>query len=99
MATIEPTLPFHLARAYGVQPPVRPSPVVTTVPRTTAIADSVSKPDVASVRERLVAAVVPGRVDFSGTEPAQSMSFYRHPADRNAAATGVQAGRVIDVTG
>jgi hypothetical protein len=50
---------------------------------------------------RLVGAVVPGRVSFAGEVPVQtgSIALYRHPADRNAAATGVQAGRVLDVTG
>lgn len=51
--------------------------------------------------ERLVAAVVPGKVDFSaGRPPAtpESIPMYRHPADRNAAAVSVHAGRMIDVT-
>lgn len=52
---------------------------------------------------RLVAGVVPGRVDFSGDTPqpsgSEALPMYRRPADRNAAATGVQAGRLIDVRG
>lgn len=50
---------------------------------------------------RLVAAGVPGRVSFSeagGATATNAMAMYRHPADRNAAATGVHAGRVLDVT-
>jgi hypothetical protein len=31
--------------------------------------------------------------------PQPTLPLYRHPADRNIAATGVQAGRVIDVVG
>lgn len=50
----------------------------------------------------LVGAVVPGRVDFSGAEARHdpdSLPMYRHPAERNAAATGVALGRVLDVRG
>lgn len=53
---------------------------------------------------RMVAATVPGRVDFfaDSTEAAPAspaLPMYRHPADRNAAATAVNAGRVLDVEG
>lgn len=51
--------------------------------------------------QRLVAAVVPGKVDFSGSVPAAApgaMPLYRNPADRNAAALSVEAGRSLDVT-
>lgn len=51
---------------------------------------------------RLVAAFVPGRVDFSGDAPKPSdpaaLPFYRHPADANSAATSIAAGRIINVT-
>jgi hypothetical protein len=50
---------------------------------------------------RMVAATVGGRIDFQ--EPASqtdgALPMYRHPADRNAAATAVNAGRVLDVEG
>lgn len=94
-----PTNPFHISRAYGVQPPVRAAAPVAPVRVTPSSATSVD-PAVAS---RLVAANVPGRVDFSGDAPKPSdvaaIPMYRHPADRNAAATGVSAGRTIDVRG
>jgi hypothetical protein len=53
---------------------------------------------------RLVAGVVSGRVEFDEFGVAQvgagdSIAMYRRPADRNAAATGVSAGRLIDVRG
>jgi hypothetical protein len=53
---------------------------------------------------RLVAGVVSGRVEFDETGVARvgagdSIAMYRRPADRNAAATGVTAGRLIDVRG
>lgn len=54
-----------------------------------------------SAANRMIAATVPGRVNFqsdpASTSPALPM--YRHPADRNAAATAVNAGRVLDVEG
>jgi len=51
---------------------------------------------------RLVSGVVPGGVDFSADQPrpsAPSLPFYRHPADANAAATGVHVGRALDASG
>ena len=57
-----------------------------------------AKPNVA----RLLAGLVPGGIDFSGDKPrptADAIPMYRHPADKNAAATGVHAGRVLDVKG
>ena len=46
----------------------------------------------------LLGAAVPGRVDFSASTPMPSaaLAMYAHPADRNAAATGVHAGKLID---
>ena len=70
----------------------------TTPPRTTL--PTGPAPAAAS---RMVAATVPGRVDFfaDASDPSASsalaLPMYRHPADRNAAATGVNAGRVLDV--
>ncbi len=58
-----------------------------------------------SVANRMIAATVPGRVNFQADAPASNASasnalpMYRHPADRNAAATAVNAGRVLDVEG
>lgn len=53
---------------------------------------------------RLIAGVVPGRVDFStvgepAPMPSESIPMYRRPADRHAAATAVNAGRLIDLRG
>ncbi|MBM4108355.1 MAG: hypothetical protein FJ255_06010 [Phycisphaerae bacterium] len=47
----------------------------------------------------LVAQRVAGQVDFKATPPTDGVSlpFYRHPADRNAAATSITAGRVLNV--
>lgn len=51
---------------------------------------------------RLVAGAVPGGVRFDGEVPAPAadvVPFYRHPADKNAAATSVNLGRVLDTRG
>jgi hypothetical protein len=70
------------------------SPVRTTMPTA----------DPAGAASKMVAATVPGSVDFLADTPPISpisgaMPMYRHPADRNAAATGVDAGRVLDIEG
>lgn len=88
---ILPTNPVHIARAYQTLPPKGPAPQSSD-----PIAGSI-KPAPSS---RIVAATVPGRVNFSGAEPAPSgpaLAFYRHPADKNAAATSISAGRTLDI--
>lgn len=96
MARVEPTIPLHVARAYGVEHTARR---VSVSPLRHADGASAAQ-IVRGGAERLVAAVVPGKVDFSaGERPAApaAIPMYRHPADRNAAAVSVQAGRMIDV--
>ncbi|HVZ94755.1 MAG TPA: hypothetical protein VG797_09620 [Phycisphaerales bacterium] len=61
-----------------------------------------AEPDRLAGARRLVSGVVPGSIDFKGDVPAaapQSIAMYGRPAERNAAATGVSAGRMIDTTG
>ena len=84
---IEPSNPFHIAKAYGVTiaSPLRPAqeaaPIARIQPKPQEHLDPTA---------RLVAGTVPGKVDFSGDAPAPSsdtaIPMYRHPADRNAAA-------------
>lgn len=126
MDPIPPTLPFHLAKAYGVKPasPARAAVTVTPIapgvdridtarPATSGTdkADLASAKKTATLRERLVAAVVPGGVSFENgsarpstpvvrTGPATDrLPFYRHPADKNAAATAIDLGSRIDTSG
>lgn len=102
--------PLHLlAQAYGVavSRPVRPvvaAQGVEPVARIRPGAEPAAKPEV-SPTARLVGATVPGGIDFSADVPqpgpgrsAQAMAMYRHPADKNAAATGVTAGRLVDLS-
>jgi hypothetical protein len=87
---------FQIARAYGVQPVARRAPVAQ------AAAAASTSTTATNLTSRLVAGTVPGRVSFAGDQPApdtSALAMYRHPADKNAAATAVSAGRLIDVTG
>jgi hypothetical protein len=96
MPHIESSIPFQVAQAHGLERAAHSRRVSITPLRHADHAAQV----VRSGAERLVAAVVPGGVDFSAGAPAPApaaIPMYRHPADRNAAAVSVQAGRMIDV--
>ncbi|MBX3408109.1 MAG: hypothetical protein KF869_15245 [Phycisphaeraceae bacterium] len=103
-----PTNPYHIARAYGTQGvgPVQPvqRAVTTPVQPVEPVSrDSGAGPLRDANISRLVAGVVPGGVSFDSdgsARPAGSpLPFYRHPADKNAAATAVSIGRSLDVNG
>lgn len=95
---------YHIAKAYGAAR-VGPSSPVSPIARIAGSgsvrvgAHSVERsPQIA----RLIAARVPGGIDFNASETASplapsSHALYRSPADRNQAATGVFAGRVLDI--
>lgn len=63
--------------------------------------------DAARRLERIVSAVVPGRVDFDDARVSSASSLtvggayalYTRPSDKNAAATAVSVGRSLDITG
>ncbi len=86
---IGPTTPIHLARAYGLAPAPAPAP----------------RPPVSPQLSGLIAGEVPGSAARAvHVAPAASaaegpLPLYRHPADANAAVTGVQVGRSLDVRG
>jgi len=100
------TFPPHIASAYGVRaaPPAarvtKPSVVegVAPIAKISPIA-----PKAAGEVSKLVAQVVPGSISFTedGTAfpKAPALPIYTHPADRNAAATGIALGSSVDVTG
>lgn len=63
---------------------------------------SIAKSPAAAKARALVAANVQAPVSFqpAAAKPgADAMPLYRHPADANAAATGVALGRTLDVEG
>lgn len=97
-----PTNPFHIARAYGAAPAQRPQPIAPAGEVQTTRPGAAARPPGAV--GSLVAGVVPGGVSFkedgSTAQPsAPAIQMYRHPADKNAAATAVQVGRRLDVQG
>lgn len=101
MKPVGPTNPFHLARAYAVEPPrtAAPAPVEQVSPTD---AREQARRKTPSNIDRLVAAVVPGRIDFTDAEPrhdprTEALPLYRRPEDLNAVATTIHAGRVIDL--
>jgi hypothetical protein len=100
------TTPAHIARAYGIAPR---APAIPAAPIDAP--DFAHRNDVVDFRAdarpepgaELIAAQVNRPVDFAPGAPTASapgaIAFYRHPADRNAVATSIEAGRVIDVSG
>ncbi|MCK4872484.1 MAG: hypothetical protein KAS72_07140 [Phycisphaerales bacterium] len=101
---VEPSHPMlRLVRLHGAEP-ASPRRAVQPVdaPRAVDRPGTESRIDDRSIRmTRLVAAVVPGGVDFTGKTPQparDALPLYRHPADRNAAATAVGVGRMIDIS-
>jgi hypothetical protein len=86
---------FQIARAYGLRPP-RPASVKPPQKNTAPTQSAEPK-----AGARLIAAAVPGRINFAGSAPAHDTSalpMYQHPADTNAVATALSAGRLIDVS-
>jgi hypothetical protein len=104
-----PSNPYHIARAYGVRPGGQ-------VGQSGAVAGAAPvkperpAPKLPTAAQALVAAVVPGGVEFregaagvhAGGEAQPSppaFQMYKHPAEKNAAATAVQVGKRLDVQG
>lgn len=97
-------LSLSLSRAYGLPggpASVRPVAPAAPIGRIAPTADGPPRPDRPEGLDRLVAAVVPGRVNFDGPvaspAPGEPLPFYRHPGDRNEAATAIRLGRGLDV--
>lgn len=100
------TFPHHIARAYGVRaaPPVARAIQTAPTDGADAIAKiSPAKPKAVGDVNRLIASVVPGSISFTedgvAMPKAPALPIYKHPADRNAAATGIALGSSIDVSG
>ena len=96
MSRIPPT--YALADLLGPRAPVR-TPAPSTEARAAAVGDRLDLASAPAAKANpLVAARVRMPVDFAPTA-AGPLDIYRHPADRNAAATGVSLGSSLDVTG
>ena len=102
MSRIPPT--YSLADLLGTRAPARPAAPSTEARAAAAVdrLDLASAPTAsassAAKANPLVAARVRAPVDFA-PGAAAPLDIYRHPADRNAAATGVRVGASLDVTG
>ncbi len=107
-ASTPPSYPFHLAKAYAAAAPVRPAaaPAITTTAAGLTVRPSGDSVQLSGTRpaalaanvSRLAAAKVVKAADFvpPSATGGPSLPMYRHPADKNIAATGVQLGRSID---
>jgi hypothetical protein len=116
------SIPFRVAQAYNVQagsaagrlsaaPAARsvapPAQRVSVPPAVPAPAQAPAQAVDRAPAQRLVAAVVPGAVDFSADSPRPTardsanarLPMYRHPADKNAVATSILVGRRLDISG
>jgi hypothetical protein len=110
-STTPPTNPYHIARAYGVQAgggigaikPVQRAVTTPVQPVAPVARDAGAGALRDSNLQRIVAGVVPGGVSFDASGAGQptggALPLYRHPADKNAAATAVSVGRSLDVRG
>jgi hypothetical protein len=95
---IPPTYPFHVAKAY-TQPASRPAAPSSKT-------QSIDKVELSKPRAKSVDTLVAGKVtvpaNFKPARPsasADSLPMYHHPADKNAAATGISLGRTLDLNG
>jgi hypothetical protein len=106
--------PIAAARAYGVRPapvaqarpPASPLAPAASISRADAVRDQTDLSSAAARRQRLarvIAASVEQQPEFQPDvrpEPgASALPFYRHPADKNAAAVSINAGRSLDIQG
>ena len=106
MDGIAPTIPFRVAQAYGVEPAQRVRPVQPPAPAQRVAAETESVASRPGASSRLVAGIVRGGIEFDDqgrgivrADRAGALAMYARPGERNAAATGVEAGRVLDVKG
>jgi hypothetical protein len=104
---ITPSNTFHINRAYNLPGTMPTKPSASTSAAQASPAQAIAfqagaAPKTPSTLTRLIAATIPGGVDFSGDEPqpsAPALPLYKHPADRNAVETTLHSGRLIDTNG
>jgi len=89
---------YHAARPLQVRPAAQVRPAERQPSRDTLDISAAARARTQPTNP-LAAARVPGQVTFGGAAPAKAagaLPIYAHPADRNAAATSISAGRLID---
>lgn len=103
------SIPFHLARAYGVSRAPAGGGNVSGPTGVSGGSEAAGPSRAREAASRLVGATVPGGVSFEpaarggrgGGEGADgvdaALPFYRHPSERNEAATIARVGRGLDV--
>lgn len=100
MTTTPPIGPWQIAQYLKTSAAITPPRPPAAEPALQA--RRVDSVEIGPAGKALVAQRVPGSVDFAPTTPPPSgpaLPFYRHPADRNAAATSITAGRVLNLEG
>jgi hypothetical protein len=95
---------LRLGRAYGLVTPARRADAVARIEPAPATHHTTNRTGQSEAVQRLVAAGVPGGIAFdaetgSPTPTRAPLSIYRSPADRNAAAVGIELGRTLDLRG
>jgi hypothetical protein len=98
------SIPNHIARAYGITPKPSAAPVSRTAPVTSPQLTGNVTPAPATERiQNLIGARVSGGIDFAAastpTRPGGAYQLYTRAADKIEAATAIQIGRSLDVTG
>lgn len=87
----------------GVIAKVAPAAPVAPTEQTRAIeAATAARAQPSGKLDHLVAAVVPGKVDFSGDTARPTgpvLPFYSRPTDRNETATVLSLGKRLDISG
>lgn len=103
---IDGSFPTHVARAYGLAPATKAQPThkLSLSSQVNAASQARNAQPSANVNQ-LIAATVSQPIDFNNTATPgivpvnEALPLYTRAADRIEAATGVQVGRQLDVTG
>lgn len=101
MDSIPPSLPLRVAQAYG-QPVGSRGVPGEAIPNRAGTPGAKSRTLVAAKVERPLTAATVAKELSTPSRPSDAstgaLQMYRHPADRNAAATSILVGRKLDVT-
>lgn len=102
---ISSSIPFHIAKAYGLTAPSKPKQVMPiAAPGSTPEVAAPTPAAIGSGLQQLIGGSVREGVEFdSASTPARpagpTLQLYTRAADRIEAATGVHLGRGLDIKG